>query len=269
METASVDLRYDRAPERRDRALDLIRREGFVAISELAAELGVSEMTVRRDLLRLEERGEVRVVPGGVSMRSPAGGTDFRLRMIAEEAQKRAIGRLAASLIPAQSVVGIDAGSTSLEVLRAISPGTGATIVTQSLPAMFEVASRRGIELMALGGALRSEAGSLSGPTTVQQVAELHLDVAFIGATAVRGDEALCGNPYDAETKRAMRQAAKWAALVIDSRKFDRTAMMRILPIGSFDAVIVDSDISDEDVTRLHALGVEVHVAQVEARVDR
>ena len=237
-----------------------------MAIGALATELGVSEMTVRRDLLRLEELGDVRVVPGGVSLRSPAGGTDFRLRMIAEESEKRAIGRLAASLVPERSVVGIDAGSTSLEVLRAIAPDAGVTVVTQSLPAMLEVSARRGLELMALGGALRHEAGSLSGPTTVQQVADLHLDAAFIGATAVRDGVALCGNPYDAETKRAMRQAAKWAALVVDSRKFERSAMMRILPVESFDAIIVDSAIDAAHLAELRSLGIEVRVAPVANR---
>lgn len=263
---ATADLRYDRAPERRERALELIRRDGFVTTSELAAELGVSEMTVRRDLQRLEEGGEVRVVPGGVSVRTAAGGTDFRLRLITEEAEKRAIGELAATLVPEGAVVGIDAGSTALEVLRHLAVDTGLTVVTQSLPAMNEAAARRDLELMALGGVLRPEAGSFSGPATVAQVSQLHLDVAFIGATALRDGESLCGNPYDAETKRAMRSSAHWAALVIDSSKFDRTAMMRILPVARYDAVVVDDGLADGDLEALRSLDLAVHVAPVEER---
>lgn len=265
--TETPGLRYDRAPERRERALELIQREGFATTSELADELGVSEMTVRRDLQRLEEMGRVRVVPGGVSLRSPSGGTDFRLRLITEEAEKRAIARVAAEQASAGAVVGIDAGSTALEVLRHLPRDAGMTVVTHSLPAMNEVAARRDLELMGLGGVLRQEAGSFSGPATVAAVSQIHLDVAFIGATALRGGESLCGNPYDAETKRAMREAAKRAVLVVDSEKFGRTAMMRILPVEQFDAIVVDDGLSPGDREELERLDIEVLIARREAEV--
>lgn len=260
----ATDLRYDRAPERRDLALELIRKDGFMTTADLAGQLGVSEMTVRRDLQRLEERGDVRVVPGGVSVRTPAGGTDFRLRLITEEAEKRAIGELPATLVPNGAVVGIDAGSTALEVLRRLPVDSNLTVVTQSLPAMNETARRRDVDLVGLGGILRPEASSFTGSMAVRELSQLHLDVAFIGATALRDGESLCGNPYDAETKRAMREAAHWAALVVDSSKFERTAMMRVLPIDAYDAVVVDDRIAPADLELLRELDLDVHLAPTE-----
>lgn len=262
-------LRYDRAPERRERALGLIQRERFATVTELADALEVSEMTVRRDLQRLEETGQVRVVPGGVSLRSQLGGTDFRLRLIAQVEEKRAIGRVAAGQVDTGNVVGIDAGTTTLEVLRQLPLDAGLTIVTQSLPAMGEVSRRRDLELMGLGGVFSSEAESFSGPSTVATVAQMHLDVAFFGATAIRSGESLCGNPFDAETKRAMRRAARRAVLVVDSSKFSRTAMMRILPVERFDAVIVDDGLSTEDRETLERLDVEVLVARRDEGANR
>ena len=257
------DLRYEKAPQRRERVTELIRREGFATTSWLAQELGVSEMTVRRDLQRLEKGGEIRVVPGGVSLRSPAGGTDFRLRLITEEAEKRAIGATASRLVEPGSIVGIDAGSTALEVLRQLPPDFDITVVTQSLPAMNEAATRRDLKLMALGGIFRPEAGSFFGPGTVASVEQVHIDIAFIGATAIQDGEAFCGNPYDAETKRAMYQSASRSVLVVDSRKFERTAMMRIVPISAFDTIAIDDGLSAENLQVLENLEVDLRIARL------
>lgn len=261
--TQVKDLRYEKAPQRRERVIALIRREGFATTGWLAQEFGVSEMTVRRDLQRLEQGGEIRVVPGGVSLRSPAGGTDFRLRLITEEAEKRAIGATASRMVERGSIVGIDAGSTALEVLRQLPPDLDLTVVTQSLPAMNEAATRRDLKLMALGGIFRPEAGSFFGPGTVASVDQVHIDIAFIGATAIRDGEAFCGNPYDAETKRAMHQSAAKSVLVVDSRKFERTAMMRIVSLSAFDAIAIDEGVSAENTQFLESLGIDLRIARL------
>ena len=261
--TNGTDLRYDRAPQRRRRGLEIVRREGFVTTSRLAQDLGVSEMTVRRDLALLNDGGDIRVVPGGVSVRSPEGGTDFRLRLITEEAQKRAIGAVAAAMVEPGSIIGIDAGSTALEVMRQLPSDLAVTVVTQSLPAMNAAATRRDVRLVALGGIFRAEAGSFFGPGTTAAVADVHIDIAFIGATAIRDEEAFCGNPYDAETKRAMQDSASRSVLVADSQKFRRTAMMRILPLAAFDTIAIDDGIDDDTRQQLVDLGIEVSIAHL------
>ena len=161
------------------------------------------------------------------------------------------------------SIVGIDAGSTALEVLRQLPSGLDLTVVTQSLPAMNEAATRRDLKLMALGGLFRPEAGSFFGPGTVAAVDQVHIDIAFIGATAISDGEVFCGNPYDAETKRAMHQSAAKSVLVVDSHKFERTAMMRIVSISAFDAVAIDDGISVEALQLLENLDIELRIAQV------
>lgn len=229
--------------------------------------LNVSEMTVRRDFRRLSDQGLVRQVHGGVSaLTTVAGPIDFRLRATQHEDAKRAIASRAIELLQPGSVVGLDAGTTTLEVARQLPADLRLTVVTHSLPAMGAFTARPSIEVIGLGGHLHSETQAFSGTMTLAAIAEIRMNMLLLAMTAVRAGDMWCTNTFDADTKRALIGAADRVVLLADSSKFGATAVMRVAPLGGVRTVITDDGLDAEARRDIERLGIEVMV--VETRSD-
>jgi DeoR/GlpR family transcriptional regulator of sugar metabolism len=265
-----VDLRYDHAADRRKKLLKRVREARYCNFAELSRELGVSQMTVRRDIDRLAEQGLVRAVRGGVSVvahePSPGlqPGTDFAIRARKNPAAKRAIGRRAVAMIEPASIVAVDAGTTALEIVRFMPPTLRISMVTHSLPAMALPRPDCAIEVIGLGGVLHPETQAFAGPTTIANLEELRVHAIFLGASAVRDGMMYCGNHFDAMTKRALINAADKVVLVVDASKFQMTAMVQVAPLDEVDTVVVDDAIESEVRAAIEAMNVDVIVAPTE-----
>lgn len=259
-------LRYDHAAERRRELLKRVREARYCNFAELSGELGVSEMTVRRDIDRLAEQGLVRAVRGGVSVvaHEPLPelqpGTDFSIRARKNPGAKRVIARRAVEMVKPASIVAIDAGTTTLEVVRLMPPGLRISMVTHSLPAMAVPRPDSGIEVISLGGVLHPETQAFAGPTTIANLEELRVHTLFLAASAVRDGIMYCGNHFDAMTKRALMEAADKVVLLVDASKFRTTAMVQVAPLAEVDAIIVDDAIEPEDREAIEAMDVELIV---------
>ena len=240
-------LRYDSAPARRIFIMDMVRNTGFCSAVELSRDLGVSEMTVRRDIQRLAREGLARAVHGGVSSATTLHGpVDFRLRAAQRLAAKQAIARKALELLAPGSVVALDAGTTTLEVARLMSADLRITVVTHSLPVISVLGSRLDFDLLCLGGALHSDTQAFAGPITLQALSNIRVHTLLLGATSVRDKAMWCTNTFDAATKRALIEAADRVILLADSAKFDITAMMKVADLSEIDVVITDVDVTVE-----------------------
>jgi DeoR/GlpR family transcriptional regulator of sugar metabolism len=254
-------MRYESAPARRERLLEVVRRTGFASAPELAAILGVSEMTVRRDFRRLAEGGLVRQVHGGVSAISTvAGPIDFRLRATQQHHAKRSIARRAINLLQPDSVVALDAGTTTMEVARQVPDTLRLTIVTHSLAAMSALTGRPSLEIIGLGGQLHADTQAFAGPMTVGDIGEIRVNTLLLAITAIRDGAMWCTNTYDAETKRALMRAADRTILLADSSKFSATAVMRVADVSAVDLLVTDDGIDPATRRSLEQAGVEVDI---------
>jgi len=265
--TVSLGLRYRSAPERRARIVELVRSRSHVSAAELSAELGVSEMTVRRDITLLAAGGSVRAVRGGVSrLPHDVVGTDHAVRAAQQPGAKRRIAMEAARLVVADTTVALDVGTTTLELARALPRSIRLSVVTSSLPAMAELATRAEVELIGLGGVLVPESQAFSGPGTVAALRELRVQQAFLGATAMRDGQLLGGNPWDAELKRTLLDVAEQVIVLADATKLRRSALFRVGPLSAADILVTDDAIEPEDRARLEETGLRVIVASTVER---
>ena len=261
-------LRYGTAHERRARILELLHERSHLSATELSKSFGVSTMTIRRDFQRLASEGGVREVRGGISV-MPSGhgrgmdgtGTDFSIRMGEMVEAKRAIARKAVELIREDTTIALDAGTTTLEMVRLLPSKMRLTVVSASLPVTVALADRPEIEVMGLGGVLHRESQAYAGPQTLAVLRELRIHQAFLAASAIRDGQVLCGNVWDSETKRLLVECSDERILLADSSKFHLSAMTRVGPISAMQTLVVDEGITAQDRDGVEAAGTKVLLA--------
>lgn len=253
----------DTALSRRESILDLLRERGFLTVVEIAEIFDVSEMTARRDLQRLDENGLLRRTHGGAVWSASGTGYDpsFHTRRREEADAKQAIGRRAAELISNGDTVGIDVGTTALEVANALVKRQNLTIFTASVPAALSLLDSDA-EVYLLGGRLRKRELSLVGGLTIDSLSAFHLDKAIVGAGGLSNEFGITDSSVeDTEVKRVLIQRARYCILTIDHTKFDRVALANIAPLDSINCIVTDKNPGAECMETLSTYGVEVHVA--------
>lgn len=260
-------MRYTEAPTRREELLRRLAAEGYVSSAELASDLGVSEMTIRRDLRQLDHEGHARRVVGGASLPARDGhGLPFEERDRADSAEKRSIAAACAAYVAGAATLALDAGTTVAPLADLVAPGT--TVITHSVPVITVGTTRDDIGLIALGGVYQSDTRSFAGPITRVNLEALSVDVAVLSATAVNASGMLCTNTLDAEIKRGMAGIAARTVLLVDHTKFSTRAPIRFGTLDLIDVIITDSLTSREQLDLLNAAGVEVIVASPETAVS-
>lgn len=234
-------LRYDAAPARREAILARVHTRGFCSVAELAEQLSVSEMTVRRDVRRLAELGDLRVVHGGVSLPQHAvESAAFGTRLEVNATAKRRMARLAATLVAADDAVAVDAGTTAHALVSALPDSFGGAVVTHSLPVMQTLLSRPGARCVGLGGDLYAPSMAFIGPATVEAASVVRVRWCFLGAAAV--DERGCYGVADLErpTKNALMDIADRVVLLADGTKFLQSAPVLFASLDRLHAVVTD-----------------------------
>ncbi|WP_164984027.1 DeoR/GlpR family DNA-binding transcription regulator [Cellulomonas endophytica] len=257
-------MRYSDAPARRAALLRDLEESGYVSSSGAAAALGVSEMTIRRDLSQLAAEGRVRRVVGGASLVVGAGdgpGRPFDQRRGEATAEKAAVAAAALPLVAGAAVIGLDAGTTVAALARDL-PG-GMTVVTHSVPVLTLCAGRDDLDVLALGGTYHRATRSLTGPLTRAALADLAVDVAVLSAAAAGPAGLYSADPWDADTKRGMAAIAARVVLLLDSSKIGARAPMRVLGLDEVDVVVVDDRTDEASLAMLHDRVAEVVVAPV------
>jgi DeoR/GlpR family transcriptional regulator of sugar metabolism len=260
---ASVTLRYDSAPERRRTIFSAVADAGFVSVTELTRRLGVSDMTVRRDLRKLAHQGEVRVVHGGVSLlttspHSPA----FAGRAEEHAAAKRAIGVTVAGSLSLRATIGVDAGTTTYAAVQALPDAFRGTVVTHSIPVMQLLLTRGVGRVVGLGGELLPESQAFVGPRTVDATAGLRVQTLLLGAAAADDRGIYVSTDNERPTKLALMSIADRVVLLVDSSKFVASAPVHLCGWDDIAAVVTDAAPPDEMVERLPRLGEIVEVAR-------
>lgn len=237
------------AQQRQAAILERIRLHGGVKVSDLVAEFGVSDMTVRRDLEALAEQGLAAKVHGGATAVRP-GSTDepgFAAKSVRNRREKTAIAARAAQLVRPGMAVALSAGTTTAELARRLVGVQDLTIVTNSIPvADVFFGSARPDQTVVLTGGVRTPSDALVGPVAVTAISSFHLDLLFLG---VHGMSERAGfttpNLMEAETDRALVAAAGKLVVLADHSKWDLLGISTIAALSEADVLVTDAALSD------------------------
>ncbi len=247
--------------ERRNRLLDLVQRNGFAALPDLASELSVSESTVRRDLDYLEEIGVAQRTHGGVFYTGPSPKlAHFDHRQKTEQEKKQQIAIAASDLVEDGDTVLLDGGSTTYEIAQRLV-GRQLQIVTNSLPVANLFASSQTVDLVFLGGYMHNRTGVTLGPYANEMLASLQVRRAILSVAGVDARGYYNSNLLLDETEQAMMQSADEVIVAADSTKFGRTSLAKLCDLNAIDTLVVDNQLSDEWRSRLDELPVRLVVA--------
>jgi len=203
--------------QRLDWLRDLLEREGALRLTDVAVDLGVSEMTVRRDLQQLESLGVARRVRGGAVALTP---TAFADRHKAHARAKSKIAQKLVGLVPATGAIGVDASSTVMRMSRALESRRDLVVLTNGLDAFHAVAAVPGVRPVLTGGELDPRTGSLVGPLAAQAAGQLMLRRLFLSSAGVdpelgTGETCL----EEADVKQALARVSEDVVLAVDASK--------------------------------------------------
>ncbi|HEX6986666.1 MAG TPA: DeoR/GlpR family DNA-binding transcription regulator [Planctomycetaceae bacterium] len=238
------------ARQRQALILERVRETGAVRVAELARDLGVSDMTVRRDLEVLHEHGLIEKVHGGATILSALASFEpgFVAKSALQQAEKSAIAAAAAERVEPGMAIGISAGTTTHALAARVADVPGVTIVTNSVRVadVLHRAGRRDQTVILTGGT-RTPSEALVGSFAVSQLRSVHLDQVFMG---VHGMDAragfTCPNLLEAETDRALIEAGRRLVVLADHTKWGVVGIASIGSLGMADVLISDQLLAPE-----------------------
>ncbi len=251
------------AEERRQLITDELRRRGRVSVSRLAVAYDVTPETVRRDLVELEQRGELRRIHGG------AVATD-RIRLepaVAERAghmaaEKARIAEAALAQLPGdEGTVLLDAGTTTGALVERFPTDRRLTVVTNAVPHALRLAALPEVTVIVVGGRLRARTLANVDDFAVDMVRDLRVDVAFVATNGISERGCSTPDPAEAAVKRVLVGAGDRVVLLADHTKFGAEHFVRFAGLADLDVVVTDSGVERNDLLALEAADLEVVVA--------
>ncbi len=247
--------------QRRDLLLERLRLDGRVIAKDLAAELGVSEDSVRRDLRDLAAAGLCQRVYGGALPASPAVGDYAARRDIAVGSKQRVAERAAALIQPGSTVI-LDGGTTALALARALPADLNALVVTHSPTVAAALAEHPTVEILLLGGRVFKHSVVACGAAAVEAAAAVNADVFFLGVTGVHPDTGLTtGDADEAAMKRALSRRAADTFVLASSEKIGAASAITVLPLNAVAGVITDADPASPIMQKLAKAGASILTA--------
>ncbi|MFG2017354.1 DeoR/GlpR family DNA-binding transcription regulator [Actinomadura geliboluensis] len=241
--------------------IERLRTTERVTVGELAEETGASEMTIRRDLDQLAERGVLRRVRGGaVSLLLRGEAMPFAVREQEAVGVKERIAAEVDGLLADGEAVILDGGTTTLTVARAIA-GRRLTVVPLDLHAANALSGAPQVRLLVPGGRTAPGALAFTGPLTEASLASLRVDTAVLGVCGLSAEHGLTAHELDeVPVKRAAIASARRVIAVCDGAKFGRTGLGLVCPAATLDMVVTDRSAPAAAVARLRDAGVDVRL---------
>lgn len=236
------------AAQRRSEIMTLLERDRIVRVSHLVNALGVSDMTIRRDLQALHEQGALEKVHGGAVVRAEPSTAEpgFEAKSARQLAQKESIAAQAAAMVRPGSAIAVSAGTTTFAFARHLLAIPGLTVVTNSVwVADLLHGARVPSHTVLLTGGVRTPSDALVGPLAIAALRSLHLDTVFMG---VHGMDANAGfstpNLLEAETNRAMIASARRMVVLADSTKWGVVGLSSMATLSTASALVTDTGLS-------------------------
>ncbi|HDX1190856.1 TPA: DeoR/GlpR transcriptional regulator [Pasteurella multocida] len=226
---------------RQKKILNLIHQQGIVRITNLVELMGVSHMTIRRDIQKLEEKGKVVSVSGGVQLLERLISEPTRDdKSLLFHQQKSAIGLVAANLIPANATIYLDAGTTTLEIAKQITDRDDLLVITNDFGIVDYLISNGRCDLIHTGGRVCKENRSSVGELSAQFLRNISIDIAFISTSSWNLQGLTTPDENKLPVKRAIVQASRRNILVTDSSKYGKVATFLLYALDTLDQIICD-----------------------------
>jgi DeoR family transcriptional regulator, aga operon transcriptional repressor len=251
--------------------LELLASEGQLQVEDAAAALGVSTATIRRDFDDLASQQMLARVRGGAVAQGVTYDLPLRYKSERHPSEKQRIAAVAAALVQPRQIVGLNGGTTTTEVARALAvradlptaPGAPAvTVVTNALNIATELAVRQHIKIVVTGGVARPQSYELTGPLANGVLERVSIDVAFLGVDGIDPVAgAMAHHEGEASTNQLMASQASQVVVVADSSKVGRRAFARICTAADVDVLVTDRGLTAEAAARFAEAGVKVMVA--------
>lgn len=238
---SDIDEDIGNLTERQRHILDYARKQGEVQVELLADQLAVTPQTIRRDLNFMCDMRLLQRVHGGAVVHDGVSNLGYEARRRFMATEKAAIGRLAADLIPDDSSLFINIGTTTEEVARQLAQHVGLLVVTNNINVVQSLRQNPTARFMIAGGSVRSEDGGIVGESTAEFIDQFKLDHAIIGVSGIESDGTLLDyDQQEVRVAKAIIKNARSTILVADSVKFERSAPMRIGNISEVDYLVTD-----------------------------
>lgn len=222
--------------------LKLIRRQGRVTVDDLVARFSVSSQTIRKDLEVLSRRNQIMRFHGGAMLPSGVVNLEYEKRRQLAHAEKDAIGKAVAALIPDNSSVFLNVGTTTEAVGHYLRAHKNLMVIADNVNVANVLRVNPGLEVIIAGGVVRSSDGAIVGEAAVDFVRQFKVDFAIIGVSAIDGDGSLLDFDFrEVKVAQAIMANARNIVLAADSTKFERTAPVRIAGIQEVDFFVTDS----------------------------
>ncbi|MGW5735969.1 MULTISPECIES: DeoR/GlpR family DNA-binding transcription regulator [Streptomyces] len=249
------------AEQRRALILDEVRRRGGVRVNELTRKLGVSDMTVRRDLDALARQGVLEKVHGGAVpvVEASTHEPGFEAKSGLELTAKEDIARTAASLVAPGTAIALSGGTTTYALAHHLLDVPDLTVVTNSVrvadvfhSAQRTSGQRQGAATVVLTGGVRTPSDSLVGPVADQAIGALHFDVLFLGVHGISAEAGLSTpNLAEAETNRRLVQSARRVIVVADHTKWGTVGLSSFASLAQVDTLVTDAGLPAEARTEI------------------
>jgi DeoR/GlpR family transcriptional regulator of sugar metabolism len=233
------------ARQRQAIILERVREDGAVRVADLVRDLGASDMTVRRDLELLDERGLLEKVHGGAT--AVAGNAlfepGFAAKSALQQAEKDAIADAAVALVEPGMAIGVSAGTTTYALAQRLADIPGITVVTNSVR-VADILNQMGRsdQTTILTGGVRTPSDALVGPFAVAALRTVHVDLVFVGVHGMDPHSGFtCPNLLEADTDRALIEAGRRLVVVADHTKWGVIGISSIARLDQADVLITDS----------------------------
>ena len=247
---------------RQQEIIRLARGTGRVNVEGLAEHFNVTPQTIRKDLNDLSERGLLQRYHGGAVISSGVANFGYEARRHLATEEKRRIGIKAASLIPDNSSLLINIGTTTEQVATALRHRQGLMVITNNTNVINILLGADGIEVIVAGGVLRHSDGGVVGEAAVDFIRQFKVDYAVIGTSAIDADGSLLDYDYrEVKVAKAIMACARQTILVADAMKHTRTAPVRIGHISEIDCFVTDEPPPEKIAAICREHGVAVSIA--------
>lgn len=246
--------------ERRQYIVALAQQHGRVLVEELSESLGISRITIRKDLEYLQQRGVLQRTHGGALL--PATGTladpSFQEKESRHSSEKERISVAAVNLVQEGQCVLLDSGTTTTAIARGLKKFPRLTVITNAVNIAAEL-SGTDFEVLLTGGSLRKNSFSLVGPLAEDMLHDMHADILFLGVDGFDLEVGLTTpNLMESRVNRAMVKASSVVVAVCDSTKFNRRSLSKIVDASAIHHVITDRNLPKETADAIRSLNIKL-----------
>ncbi|MBB4667840.1 DeoR/GlpR family transcriptional regulator of sugar metabolism [Microbacterium marinum] len=245
------------AAARKHLLLERLRTDGRIVAKEIAAELGLSEDSIRRDLRELDAQGLAVRVYGGALPASPATA-DYAARSMVAPESKRRVAAAAVRLIEPGATIILDGGTTTLAMVDALPKSFRGTIITHS-PTIAAALLDHEADIFLIGGQIFKHSAVACGAAAVEVANRISADLFFLGVTGIHPTAGLTtGDPEEASMKRTLAARAAETYVLGSDEKIGAASRYTVLPFDDIAGVITDKPKTDPTSRELAKAGINL-----------